>query len=224
MKKFYLISWIVFIAGVVLKVFNVEGGNIITLLGSTLIVLHALIYIIRHIRNIEGGSKFYLGVALLNFYITLHILFQPFANYVFIPAVIISLFTQLDMVRKKEGSRVRMISLCSLFTISVLVYFTSASRFLYLFKLDPTLHGESRKTDFQAWDKYSWFLYHKGKKEDGLEANSEALSAYASFIQMRQDPANNNINDDGELLGYDQAIKRYRELMNQDRWLDFEDK
>lgn len=61
--------------------------------------------------------------------------------------------------------------------IGTIISFIPSYTICYFFDLNEVINKENNPTNFHSWDKYSWFLYIRGKKEQALEANEKAINA-----------------------------------------------
>jgi hypothetical protein len=49
------------------------------------------------------------------------------------------------------------------------------------------LNSEARDTDYNSWDRYSWFLYIVNKQDEALEANHKAQKAMEEYLKTTHD-------------------------------------
>ena len=64
------------------------------------------------------------------------------------------------------------------FVLGLLLHLTPSYKICYFFDLNEVINKEFNKVNFSSWDKYSWFLYIRGEKEEALKANQKAIDAY----------------------------------------------
>jgi hypothetical protein len=78
--------------------------------------------------------------------------------------------------------------------------------------LNTILNGESRKTNYQSWDKYSWFLYLGNRQEEAIEANHNAQKAAEEYLKLKQDE---------EAIKYLTIIKQHQQQIKNKNWATY---
>lgn len=173
MKKLFLFSAVVFLIGLVLKIFHVHYNAIIMLAAVFLMLVAA----------IAGGTGKKRGFPLLftipfvagTLALVFMIKFYPGHLPVFYVAVAVLLGAIVVLLIKREWSPA--FFLVPVSVILVWLHFTPAYKIYYLFNIRYNYEIE---TDYRSWDKYSWFLYRAGNMDEALK-----VSAYAIWVAKK---------------------------------------
>lgn len=168
MKKLFLLSLFVFIAGLVLKVFHVHYNAIVMLLG-------VLLMLVSGIAGATGQKRgfplfFTLSYALCSLALVFMLKFYPGQLYVFYVALAFALASMVMLAGKKQIKSA--VSLLPLAAMLLVLHLTPSDRIYYLFNIK---YNYEIDTDYQTWDKYSWFLYRNGNHEEALKASLKAM-------------------------------------------------
>ncbi|RLD21400.1 MAG: hypothetical protein DRI71_09040 [Bacteroidetes bacterium] len=94
-------------------------------------------------------------------------------KYFLIAAVIMTVITVLYLVKKKKLVRLQTFAGGLIFLTAITMVAQPQDERYYLLNIKYNYHIEQ---DYWAWDKYSWFLYLDGKKEEAQQANDRAMS------------------------------------------------
>ncbi|MBL4861906.1 MAG: hypothetical protein JKY09_02670 [Crocinitomicaceae bacterium] len=111
-------------------------------------------------------------------------LFYLYTVYVVFFVAIVLWFTQSKVVKRKQI----IVLFLMLFTFGLSN--TPAHEVYYATGLTKTFHSFSHAHAFMGWDRYSWYLYIDGEKEEAIKANTRALEisineGYDTEIQFK---------------------------------------
>lgn len=183
MKRFLLIAWLVFFFGIIFKLFHIPGANIVTILGTFLLLLHSLIFLFKHYKSQLNEALLYLSFSSITLYVLIRLMHWPggfkilgFYIIFIIPfGIAVLYFSRLkgyrDWIKKQH------IILLIYFVFFVRLSFTHACDIYYFFNIQPVLNGPPKVISPAIYDTYSWFLYLANNKLEALEANQKAAES-----------------------------------------------
>lgn len=208
MKKLQITAWVLFIIGLIFRLLHYPGTGIISFLGTLLLLVHAIIYLVKNATTNLPTSFLHLSYSLITTYILFR--FQYWScgpmimgySSLFLIALIVAITYFVLHLKNKIQFKLPQIFLFLYFTFFYILSFTHSHSIYYFFHLNPVLYGEHRKTNYHIWDRYSWFLYIANKKEEALKANDEAEKAL--FEEAKEFP---------EVMRDLDMIKEHRALM-----------
>jgi len=179
MKPFYIISWSIFLTGLLFRFLHYSGGGVLIIFGTGFLVVHCLIYFFIHVKNDLPQALLIASIAAIMVYVLNRLQFWSFYVPIFLFAFLLSLGTIVLLFRRNVTFGFPQFFLIALFIFFNVLSYTPAYRIYYFLHLNPVLNSESRNYDYAGWDKYSWFLYLQAEKEAALEANANAEKAWS---------------------------------------------
>lgn len=213
MKIFKTVSWGILLVGLIFRLVHWPGSAILYILGTGLLFLFGLIYFILNSKKNRLSAFFQLCVSVWMMRLLFSLMYwqPPFILFWICVVATVSYLTLLFLERKKVGLK----SLLGIAFIAALYSLGSlrAHHTYYFFNLNETFNKESRKTNYIAWDKYSWFKYTSGNMEEALEANDHAQLALENY---RKDYSIGGSNISKKLL-----LENRNKIISK-RWMQYE--
>lgn len=213
MKTLYIISWSIFLTGLLFKFLHYAGGGALAIVGSALLVVHCLIHFIKNIKTEMPLALLNASIAAITVFVLIRLQFWPFFKPVFVFAFLLSLFTIIQLFVRKVTFGFPQIFLITYFIFFNVLSYTPAYPIYYFVYLNPVLNSESRNYDYAGWDKYSWFLYLQDKTDDALKANVNAEKAW----NMNKDQSS-----DVDRKSFSKRILQHRKQILEHRWEKYE--
>jgi hypothetical protein len=215
MKKLQIIAWTIFIIGLVFRLLHYPGTAVLALLGTLLLLIHSIIYIAKNAKTNLPNSFLHLSYTLATIYILFRLQYWPVGPmilgyslfFIFVLLVTISCFVLL--ITNKTPFKFPQVFLVVYFVFFFVLSFTHSDRIYYFFNLNTVLNGESRNTNYQSWDKYSWFLYIADKQDEAIEANQNAQKAVEEYLKLIPDE---------EAKQYLTVIKQHGQQIQDNNW------
>ena len=137
---------------------------------------------------------------------------MAFSGLVFMISLLTTLAYVVLHILKKKEFRWPQIVFTLYFGLSILVFFTSAHRVYYVFNYS-ILNGQTENIQFEKWDKYSWFLYSAGQKEEAIEANLNAQKSLQN--------AKGTISRDDQQY-YSEMLQKHHTCIIGNNWVDYQ--
>jgi hypothetical protein len=212
MKKIYIISWIVLLTGLIFKFMHLPGAGILVSLCGLSLLIHSLIYLIRHAKSNLPLCFMYLTFTLITIYLIGRLQYWAFAKPLFPIVCLITL--AYFIIHLVYNSRFQLIQLLLIayFAFFWIISYTPSYKIYYCVYLNTLLNKDSRNVDYRSWDKYSWFLYIRDKQDEAIEANKNAQNAIELYFK--------NTNDD-EAKQYLTIIKQHEQEIRDKNWIDY---
>ncbi|SFT45078.1 hypothetical protein SAMN05216474_0637 [Lishizhenia tianjinensis] len=178
MKALLITALISFLCSIVFRLMHWPGVALLILLALMCVLTFSLInsFVKKSVWKISIFGGWVLAAW------TIYIVFRSFywycgprifgINSMFLfnsILTIIYLITQSKQLSK---------TVLTLSVLGLLLHFTPSYKICYFFDLNEVINKEFNKVNFSSWDKYSWFLYIRGEKEEALKANQKAIDAY----------------------------------------------
>lgn len=193
MKILQIIAWSAFVIGIIFRIFHLPGDTLLLVLGAVALAIHSLIYLVKNFKTHLPNSFLHLAFSILTIYVLFRIKYWScgpnFLGYslLFLLAfiVVIIAFTLQSIARDQR--KFPLVLLIIYFLFFIRLSFIHTERIYYFFQLNAVLNSASRNTDYDAWDKYSWFLYQANKPEEALKANKEAQMAANLCLAMNSE-------------------------------------
>ena len=188
-----IIAWTTFSLGLVVKLLHYPGASILLLLGTLLLSIHSIIYLCKNAKTNLSISFLHLSYSLLTIYILFRFQYWSCGPMIlgFSLLFLIGLFATLIcfflLFKNKSQFKFPQIFLVIYFVFFFVLSFTHSDRIFYFFNLNTVLNSETRKTNYNSWDKYSWFLYIANKQDEALEANHKAQKAVEEYLKITSD-------------------------------------
>ena len=210
MKLGEKIGFILFTIGLIFKFLHYPGAPILMIIGIiNLIVLYAIKLIKKNITLnilINSTSTFWL------IFILFRIQYWDYASIPLLLATSLTIYTVLTIIKKKNYLNFLTILFGVTITLSTILMFTPAHKVYYLINLNSTLNQEIRVNGYDAWNKYSWFLYIDGQNNKALLANDKAIIAAKNYFNI--------IKVDGSSILL--CLNQNRQRIIYDTWYKFE--
>lgn len=211
MKKFNLIAWIIFLGGILLKSTHIPGANMIMVLGVLLLLIHCIIYFMKNVSKDFLSSIFHFSSLFWSIYLFFRIQYLSYSGLIFTISLLTT-FTYLILhIIKKKKYRLPHIAFTLYVGLSLFVFFTSTHQIYYVFNYS-ILNGQTENIYYEKWDKYSWFLYSAGKKDEAIEANLNAQKSLKN--------AKNTISRD-EQQEYSEMLQKHEIHIIENNWVDY---
>jgi len=218
MKKLLIISWILFTLGLIFKLFQFPGSGELLILGSLLLLIHSIIFLIKNAKINLPFAFLHLSIALWTIYLLFRVKFwggwpEIFGfNTVFIIPVLATLVWFILHLVKHSKFKLPQYFLIVYFVFSIIISYTHSDKIFYFFYLNTVINGESRNHDYYSWDKYSWFLYIADSKNEAMEANENAQKAVNEYLKTTRS---------NEAVNYSSIIKQHEEQIRNDNWTSY---
>jgi len=218
MKKLQIIAWSIVVIGLLFRLFHYPGTAIVSILGTLLLVIHAVIYLVKQNKTNLPGALVHLSIALMTVYFLFRLQYWSCGpdifgfSMLFILAFLLAVSSFVLLFRSKTTFTFIQLFFAGYFVLFFVLSFTRSYKLYYFFNLNTILNAESRKSNFKVWDKYSWFLYLAERKEEAMDANRKAQAALDEFWKESSD-------DDAEQ--YFILIEQHRRKIRDGNWTSF---
>lgn len=218
MKIFQIISWTIFVIALLFKLFHIAGSSLLLVLSCFLIFIHCTIFFIKNHKTDLPISFLNLSLSLWTIYFLFRIQYWPLgidiAGYKIMTLIpILSTIICLILHTTKEVQiKIPQIVLFICFTFSLILSYTPSYKIYYIVNLNTLLNEDTRKTNYFAWDKYSWFLYISNKPDEAKIANQKAQQALDEYLLS---------NNDTEAIQYSERIRQHKVYINSKNWVEF---
>ncbi|WP_018342786.1 hypothetical protein [Cytophaga aurantiaca] len=184
MKSLRICSWISICLSFVFKFLHYPFAGPLIVLGVFLLFIYTVIFVIKNADKNMPEVFFHLNIFIWTTYFMFRYMYWPFAQILFTVCVCLTfIYTVLLAVNKSKIRYPQTILFTYILALGILAY-TQSYRIYYFFNLNPVLNEEFNTVNYQAWDKYSWFLYGANKKEKALEANKNAKNAVQKSLEI----------------------------------------
>lgn len=220
MRLMGLISWVLIFIGLCFKMLHWPFSDILFLLGALIMVIHGVTFFIKNSKKRLVDSLFQIALSSWLISIVFCIfywsqgprLFGRLSIILLIPILLSVLFIAFHLIKEASFSRTFLFRFAF---IAFGFWFCTmpAHRMYYFFNLTETFHGESRKSNFICWDKYSWFLNTAGRKEEANQANIEAQKSLIFFRDAYHVRGRNSAQ---------KILLNHQEMLRNDNWRNFE--
>lgn len=187
MRIFHIISWAIAAVGFLFKLSHYPGGSLFFLLGTTLLLIHALVYLVKHYKDNLIQALFNASIALWMIYVLYRIQFWSGAQPIYWAAFALSAGTLIYFLTKKSGYHLNFMLFMAAFLLGAVLGYTSSYKIHSFVNLNPIFYADGRAENYYEWDKQTWFLYLAGKEQDALEANEQAIQALKKFGEAGHD-------------------------------------
>jgi len=218
MKIFQIISWTIFVIGVLFKLFHIPGSSALLVLSCLFIFIHSIIYLIKKHKTDLPISFLNLSLSLWAIYFLFRIQYWSvgidiggYKIMVLIP-ILSTIICLILHTTKEVQVRIPQIVLFVCFAFSLVLSYTPSYKIYYIVNLNTILNEETRKINYFAWDKYSWFLYISHHLDEAQTANENAQQALDEYLIS---------NNDTEAIQYSEKIKQHKANINNKNWVEF---
>ncbi|MBN1463930.1 MAG: hypothetical protein JXR68_13430 [Bacteroidales bacterium] len=179
--------------------------------------LHSIIFLIKSLKNNLTASFLNLSFAFWTLYLLFRIQYWPCGpsifgfQLLFIISFIITI-VYIGLHFSKSGNlKIPQILLILYFIFTITISFIHSDKIYYFFTLNEVTQKDNRENNYQAWDKYSWFLYCVDKQNEAIEANLKAQKIVEKKLKK----------DFVQELYYDlKNLKRHNQLIRDKNWND----
>jgi hypothetical protein len=215
MKKLQIIAWTIFIIGLVFRLLHYPGTSVISILGTLLLVIHSILYLVKNAKTNLPTSFLHLSYSLLTVYLLFRLQYWSCGPMIlgyslfFIIVLLLTISCFVLLFSSKTQFKFPQIFLVVYFVFFFVLSFTHSDRIYYFFNLNTALNGESINTNYQSWDKYSWFLYIADKQDEAIEANQNAQKAVEEYLKIIPDE---------EAVQYSTVIKQHGQQIQDKNW------
>jgi hypothetical protein len=162
-----------------------------------ILVVSILYFVIKE----RGKAVFSLAAFGWGLYLIAVVKFLP-QTYFLLTAIILSFIALIENLRSKQLNLVQLVSGIILLVCSIILVMLPKDERYYLLNVRFNTHIEQ---DYNAWDKYCWFLNLSGKKSLAHEANAKAVE----IVEASDDES------------MQQLINRHKELLEEDTWTSY---
>ncbi|MFA7273271.1 MAG: hypothetical protein WC044_05345 [Crocinitomicaceae bacterium] len=182
MRKYILIIiWSLIVAGTLFRLFHWPFSAILNICGTGFLLIFSIGFFILNFRENKISSLFQLCISLWMVRLLFSLLYWKQGYFLVVICLIITVIlfflvlNEHNKFNKKDWFK-------TAFLISV-IWFSSLPSYqtFYFFNFNDVFNRTSKRTNFIAWDKYSWFLNLKFRKDEALFANSMALKSLENF-------------------------------------------
>lgn len=212
MRKLRLVGWLVFILGLLFRIFHFPFSSLLLLFGTLFIFVEAVHFFSKNAKDDLPKSMAILSIAFMTMFVLFRLQFWPFSQILLVCAVGVGMAWSYLQFRQK-----RIFDLLDAVTVVYLLFVVALSNVraheIYaFFNIEMAPDSESLNCNAYVWDKYSWFLYLAGENEKALEANSRAQFASkncpATFVEFGE----------GDII---MLIKHHEQLIRDRKWKSF---
>jgi hypothetical protein len=212
MKKFYVVSWIVLLTGIIFKFIHFPGAGVLMSLSGLLLLIHSVIYLIKHAKSDLPTCFIYLSSAFITIYLIARLQYWAFARPLFpIVCLLVLAYFVIFTIYKSKFQLIQII-LIFYFIFFWIISYTPSYKIYYCIYLNTLVNKSSRNVDYRSWDKYSWFLYLRNKQDEAIDANKNAQDAIELYLK--------NSNDD-EAKQYLTIIKQHEQQIRDRTWTNY---
>jgi hypothetical protein len=215
MKALKIIGAILFIIGITFKFLHWPFGSIIFILGTLLLFILGLIFLIQNIKKDSSRAWINFSFSLILIYVLFRFQYWPCGPRIvgypllFILVFTFSLLSVFKIFQSKSIIKFRSIFFLLTFISFNILSFVHSYSIYYLVNLNSITNASTRDLNYKSWDKFSWFLYIADRKGEALDANTKAIIA-AQYIYE-----NYGDHQAGVLL---KELKKHRILIENETW------
>lgn len=211
MKKLLITAWVIFMFGLFLMFLHFPGGNFFLLLGTCILIIHSLIFLIKNFKKDLPSALLHISYSMITAYVLLRLLYRSFGPMIlgypsfFLFVLIVSILCFAIHINKKIAIKFPQILLYIYFVFFIVLSYTHSHRIYYFINLNTVMYEEERKSNFYAWDKYSWFLYISNLQDEALEANQNAQRAVEKYSKIN--PIDDSSRDMKLIMQHEKQIR-----------------
>ena|SRR5688572_6181894 len=201
MRNFEATFYCVVLTGFVLKLFHLPMNTYVILMGLLLLLGF---YLYAAVKKKKKRHKIIMGVSTCLVFLELlfNLKFYPFRLTVLIITAISCVAVLVILLWQKKFFYINSVTWFFAILLSASFKFISNSEKYYVWNIRYNYQAE---TDYMSWDKYGWFLYQDGKREEALKACDNA----------------EKILSDGRDENYHQLVRTHREKILAGNWEEF---
>lgn len=219
MKKLHLTSWSIFIIGILFKLFHFPGTGLLLSLGTLLLLIHSIIYLIKNWTKDLPTSILLLSFSFWTISLLTRIQYWSIGPIIlgfpilFIVSIILSITYFILLINYKIKIGIKQILLIGYILFSFELAYIHSDQIHYFFRLNTILNNDSRNYDYAAWDKYSWFLYIRNKQEEAIQANEKAQQAINLCLKQNK--------NDQRAIQYIIKIEQHKKQIKNKNWTSY---
>lgn len=187
MKKLAIISWSLLLIGTVMRITHVPGAALCLIVATLLILIHATIFIIRNRKTQLNAGLMHLALASLTVFLLFRTQYWPGVQWLALIAAGLTIAWVITSITSKSKFQLTHLLVAGYVLFAAFVWQARTHSIYYFINLNETFCGESRETNFHAWDKYSWFLYTSGDQAAALDANANGFKALNEALKNPYD-------------------------------------
>jgi len=209
-------SWLILLIVIILRVFHVPGA--LTMFSFWIIInIGDLIIVINQFSRSQNKQNHVLkllslvSISLWLFYIGFRLFYFVDFILLFIIALVLSLASMVLVIQRREFKSFEPIISIFILGCCIIFFLKPNSEVYYMVYLYGD-HNESFKEHNPAiWDKYSWYLYQEGDRDEALRSNTQAMDIQGAETWVVQD-------EKGRVVNYDVYLKEHREAIASGDW------
>lgn len=173
MKALLITTVSLLFTSIFFRLFHFPGGGLLTV--SMVLPFFAFAVLNSVVKqnvwnvNIIGGWVLFLWILFFVF----KTMFWPGASFFFIPAITLTLFYVVDILRSKNKKWSPLVLIFS--AVGIFLFFLPSHRIYYVINLNDVFNKEVKEEQYDKWNTYSWLLYSGGKKQEAKSANAKAI-------------------------------------------------
>lgn len=207
MKKGENFIYSLFAIGILLKLFKLPMHTVFLLVTLLSLIIYYAFSVVR--KNKDRYSIIAGLVTVLWLFCLLAILKHfSFQEITFVIAVLLSIALALYLYKTKKLISGNSVFCAVIVVVTVFIKLLPAHQTYYVTNIKFNYEIEN---DYSSWDRYSWFLYAAGNKEDALLANTSARQALENGLS-------NSMHSHGNEREYMTILQEHRSAIEQGNW------
>ncbi len=207
MKKGEVFIYSLFAIGILLKVFKLPMHTVFILVTLLTLIIYYTVSFFR--KNKDTYSLLTGFVTVLWLFCLLAILKHfSFQKITFVIAIFISIALALLLYKNNKLISGNSVLCAAVIVVTLFVKLLPTHHTYYVTNIKFNYEIEN---DYSSWDRYSWFLYTAGHKEDALLANTNARKALENGLS-------NPIQSHGHEKEYMTILEEHRLAIEQGNW------
>lgn len=217
MKKLQIIAYVIFIIGLITKLFHVNGSNYLLVLGTLLILIYGILFFFKNRKEKLADSLMHLAISFLTVYLFCRLLFMYCGPMIlglplyYLLSLGISIPALIMNVSKRTNFKLPQVLFLFYFLFISCISFLHSYRIYYFLNLNEITAKECRIENYRMWDRYSWYLYLGDKQEEAIDANQKAQQIIEEKLKIEQIE---------QLLNDLETIKNHNLMIRDQNWTD----
>lgn len=218
MKKLQIIAWSCFLVGLIIKIPHYPGSALLMIIGVLLLLIHSVLFLIKNAKDKLPESMLNIAFTVMTFYFLCRILYLRFGPLIFGYSILYILLIGVSIaaiiINFGNAKKIKLpqILLIIYYLFSIWISFIPSSEIFYFFNLNEKTQKANRIENFNAWDRYSWFLYGIGKQDEAIEANMNSQCIIEEKLKIEQSDY---------LLDELDRIKKHNEQIQEKSWIEY---
>jgi hypothetical protein len=181
MKKFLIISWILFFLGFTIHLLHWPGADLFMLLSCTILIIHNIIFMFKNVKKSIIAVLSNFMMTMIAIYVIFRFMNLPFSILFFILSILLAVIIFIIQISQKKPLKWVQLFLILPIALSITIFFTKSDQLFYITNCHY-LSDDTKSCYFGVWDRYSWYLYCADKKVKALEANQKAIEGVSDTI------------------------------------------